>query len=422
MKLLLVNPQEPTIYCGAPPLNILMLAGYVMKFGHNVKIVDCVVKDDFEESLELMKPDFVGITGTSITKDKAYQLADHARAKGFKVIIGGIHATIFPEEASKHADFVVKGEGEIVLKEILEGLSEGIITGVPLEDLNDIPILPYHLINLEYYLTFTPRIFALIPPEFRAASLVTSKGCTHNCSFCHNSFRGLKYRAMSPKHICDELEFLIRNYQINAVFFIEDNMLQDNKRVKELCFMMEDRGIKLVWGCNARVDNLDRETLKIARAHGMIQITFGWESGSQKMLDTYLKGVTVKQNEDSIKICNECDIYPNGTIMIGGPKENMDDIKQTLNFIVRNKIKGGAGVCVTTPLPGTKLWKDAEKIGIIPENFDYKKLDFNNCLINMSEIDSQRVVDIVQKLRIINQHLINIYENTEAIEYIVPSL
>ena len=399
MKILLVNPHEPTIYYGAPPINLLMLAGYIMKFGHQVVIVDCVVEQKFEEMLTKFNPDIVGITGTTIVISQTYKLADYARSKGFKVMIGGIHATIFPEEAKQHADVVVVGEGELILKEILDNNLEGIVYGKPLEDLNEIPILPYHLINMEFYLNFKARIFTMCPQEFRVASLVTSKGCTHNCSFCHNSFRGLKYRSMSPEHICDELEFLIKNYKINAVFFIEDNMFQDQDRIRNLCYEMDRRNIKLFWGANSRVDSLDEKTLILARQTGLRQITFGWESGSQKMLNAYLKGVTVKQNEDSIKLCNKLDIFPNGTIMIGGPGETIEDVKKTVDFVVNNVIRGGIGVCVTTPLPGTKLWRDCEKKGLIPKDLKWVDLDFNHCIINMSEMSSEKVVKTVQQLR-----------------------
>lgn len=401
MKVCLINPTNQTMYFGAPPLNLMVLAAYIKQW-HEVVIIDTSANRLGISKLKEINPDIVGITGTTPSIVQAYACADYARENGYKVVMGGAHVSVMPDEALKHADAVVIGEGEIALKKIIDENLTGIVKGEPLENLDDIPMLPYDLFNIEFYVTRKEiKYLRHTPQEKRFISILTSRGCPYNCTFCHNSYRDIKYRFNSAERVVNEIEYLIENYKIEALFFIEDNFFVNKERVQELCKLMIKRGIKLPWGANSRVDNLDRETLILAKKAGCTQVTFGWESGSQKMLGIYNKGTTVEQNRESIRLCNELGLLADGTFMIGGPGETLDDMKETMKFIVENGING-LGVCVTTAFPGTQLWKNLEKEGKIMESYlNWNEFDFTSTPIRMfdEKIDNNTFMKIIRLFR-----------------------
>jgi anaerobic magnesium-protoporphyrin IX monomethyl ester cyclase len=403
MKVALVNPSNPNMYGGAPPVSLGILATYIRQFGHDVKIIDLVVGQNYKEELEVFNPEIVGITGTTPAIMDAYDIADYAKSKGYKVVMGGPHVSVMPNEAMNHADTVVVGEGEVVLKKIIDENLKGIIKGEPLMDIDSVAMPSYDLMDMEWYLsTIQAKLLSFVKPNARMGTLLSSRGCPYNCSFCHNSFKNLRYRFNSPERVVDEIEYLIDRYEITSLFFIEDNFFVNKERVKKICKLMIARGIKIPWGGNSRVDNLDLETMKIAKEAGCRQITFGWESGSQRMLDAYNKRTTVKQNEDSIKLCNEVGILCNGTLMIGGPNETLDDMRKTRDFIVKNNITGGVGVCATTPFPGTKLWDECIEMGVlIPSQINWRRFDFTNIPVKMfdNKIQIKEFFDILEKMR-----------------------
>jgi radical SAM superfamily enzyme YgiQ (UPF0313 family) len=405
MKIALINPANKISYGGAPPISLALLASYLRQFKHEIKIIDMASGDSILDVLEF-NPEYIGITGTTLTINTAYEVADFLRKREFKVIIGGVHASIMPDEAIEHADYVVVGEGEIALKHILNNdflyleNNEGIIQGQTIDNLDELPMPAYDLLNMEFYLkTRIPKILRCVTQERRTANILTSRGCPYNCTFCHNSSNTKKFRWNSAEKVIQEIEYLIKNYKIDNLFFIEDNFFANRERVKSICNILIEKGIKIQWGANARADGIDKEILELAKKAGCIQITFGWESGSQKMLDIYNKKTTIEQNAESIRLCNEVGIFANGTFMIGGPDETIEDIRKTKDFILNNKIMGGIGVCITTPFPGTKLWDDLKKQGKIPKNVDYKIFNFMVSPFKICDIDNQTLVNLSNNLK-----------------------
>ena len=392
MKLALINPANGKSYGGSPPLNLALIASYVRQ-KHEVVIIDMQSGDSYNKLLSF-KPDWVGLTATTLTINKAYEIAESLRGK-FKVIIGGIHASVMPDEAIKHADIVVIGEGEKIIVDILDGKhSKGILNGEPIDDIDTIPLPAYDLLNMDFYLSNDIPKILKVPQETRTGNILTSRGCPFNCTFCHNSFRGLKFRMNSPEKVIEEIKLLKEKYRIDNLFFIEDNFFANLERVKKICELMIENDLVMPWGANSRVDNLDKEVLELAKKSGCVQITFGWESGSQRMLDIYNKRTKVEQNVESIKICNEVGISPNGTVMVGGPTETIEDLRMTKDFILNNDILGGIGVCITTAFPGTQLWVDY-KIGEI----DYDKFSFAEVPIKLCDIDTNELIDISNRLK-----------------------
>jgi radical SAM superfamily enzyme YgiQ (UPF0313 family) len=171
--------------------------------------------------------------------------------------------------------------------------------------------------------------------------------------------------------VISEIRHLIEKYDIQALFFFDDDLFASKTRLKKICQLMRENKFNIVWSCQARVDSIDLETLKIAKGAGCRQVGFGFESGSQRILDILKnKTTTVEQNKRAIKLCQETGIIPWGTVMIGNPTETIEDVRMTQQFIRESGIDS-IGVHVTTPFPGTELWKWSEKRGLIPESLDW---------------------------------------------------
>lgn len=401
MKVALVNPGRRHEYAMTPPVNLGILASYLEKNDVEVKIIDELSGDNVGKELVDFNPDLVGLTGTTPLIEQTYRDADTSRELGFKTVIGGIHASILPEEAIKHADTVLVGEGEESLYSLTQRFEKGIKKGGWVKSLDDIPIPSWHLINMNFYLKVrqrTPMSFlSFAPKEHLTGVLLTSRGCPYDCIFCHNSFKDKPFRFNSPERVVKEIELLQQSYNVESIFFIEDNFFCIKERVKKICKLIKSRGIELVWGANSRVDNIDEETLRMAKEAGCRQVTFGWESGSQKILDILNKKTTVEQNYKSVELCNKVGILANGTVMLGNPYETEEDLILTQKFMKEAKIDGGIGVCITTPYPGTALWSWCKDNNKIPAKFWWSDFDYHKVPIKIIDLPLGRFLEIIEE-------------------------
>lgn len=387
-KIALINPGRDLRYAVQEPLNIGFIASYLEKNDIEVRIIDELAGQDVEKELNEYRPNIAGITATTPLAPDAYRIADICRKMGILTVMGGVHASVLPEEALQHVDIVVKGEGEVAMLDIVKNnIKSGIVSRPYIKNIDEIPPPARHLMKMDFYLRTKDRLpntyLYFVPPHTKTASILTSRGCPYNCIFCHNTWRGIPYRFNGAERVISEIKQLIEVYGIQALFFIEDNLFVNKPRLKKIYELMRKNNFDIIWGGNARVDSIDIETLKMVKEAGCRQITFGFESGSQRILDVLNKKTTVEQNRKAIKLCNEVGIIPQGTVMIGNPTETVEDIKATQQFIKESDIES-VGVCITTPYPGTELWKWCEEHELIPQSlnwcdFTYHKLPIPAC-------------------------------------------
>jgi radical SAM superfamily enzyme YgiQ (UPF0313 family) len=282
---------------------------------------------------------------------------------------------------------------------IKDDIRSGIVKRPYIKDIDEIPAPARHLMRMDFYMRSKERMphtyLYFVPPHTKVAAVLTSRGCPYDCIFCHNTWKNMPYRFNSPERVVSEISELSRIYGVKAVFFIEDNFFVNKKRVIEICFLLRQQGLNIIWGANARVDNIDLEMLKVAKDAGCRQITFGFESGSQRILDILNKKTTVEQNKRAIELCNQAGIIPQGTVMIGNPQETIDDIRATQQFVRDCDIRS-LGVCITTPYPGTKLWEWCEQRNAIPKKIDWADFNYSKVVIQVSDALS---VAQIKKLR-----------------------
>lgn len=402
MKVALINPGKSPRFSIHEPLNLAFIAAYLEKNNIKIKIIDELAGEDVKQALDKFKPDIAGITATTPLILDAYRNAQICKNKGILTVIGGVHASIYPEEALRYADIVVKQEGELAMLNIIHGnIKSGVVTAPYIKNIDEIPMPARHLLNMDFYLKSRDRVayilyYTFIPYRVKVATLLTSRGCPYHCIFCHNTWRDTPCRFNSAERVVAEIKELISRYGVAAGYFVEDNFFLEKNRAQRICEMIIAKNIKFIWGANTRVDNIDADTLKLARRAGCRLVSFGFESGSQRILNLLKKGVTIEQSRRAIRICNDLGLMVNGSFIIGNPTETLEDIKQTRDFIKNNNITT-PGIYISTPYPGTGLWEMAkDKDPALKDgNVDWSNFAQERVTVNLSHIAKETV----EKLR-----------------------
>jgi anaerobic magnesium-protoporphyrin IX monomethyl ester cyclase len=396
----LVNPATYAYSTVHPPLNLAFIASYLEKNGVSVKIIDEVAGQKAEKELERSDPKIVGITALTASVLKAYRIADFAKENlDALVVMGGVHASAMSDEALQHVDVVVKGEGERAMLDIVKnGVNSRIVSRQFIKNIDEIPIPARHLMNMYFYLGQTQKIGG--KEVKKVGSLITSRGCPYRCIFCYNSWRDTPVRFHSAKRVVEELEHLRETYDVKYFTFSDDSFTAYKKRLETICeLMIEKKLSEIPWDCPTRADLVNLEMLKMMRKAGCMQIFFGFESGSQRILDILKKGTTVRQNEEAIKLCKQAGIRVHGSFMIGNPTETLEDIKATERFIKKNDIDS-ADVSIAIPFPGTKFWKWACEHNLAPQEKDYPRLTLGISFLASDTIPRNVLKAIYTKLRI----------------------
>ena len=379
MKILLIQPPPRKIVkedIVVPPLGIAYLAAVIEKQGHSVSIIDAFAEaldlHSLEDRVKKIAPDLIGITGMTPVIDNAFRTAGICRRYAKYVVIGGPHVSVAGSkvfEQCPDVDYVIQGEGEISFPLLVEALERNKdITNVPGVITRDFSNLPSPLIDELDSIPFPAR--HLLPNERyryilssgKVTTMFTSRGCPYHCVFCDKAVFGSKWRARSAANVLDEIELVRRDYGIDSIIFYDDLFTLDKKRVLEICQGIIDRELKIEWKCEGRVNLAEKETLTLMKKAGCSMIAYGVESGNQKGLDYLNKGTTVEQIRNAFELTKRAGIRPMAYFVLGIPVETYDDELRTIDFAKEIK-PAYAQFSVLSPVPGTKLYDDAVRMG-----------------------------------------------------------
>jgi radical SAM superfamily enzyme YgiQ (UPF0313 family) len=204
-------------------------------------------------------------------------------------------------------------------------------------------------------------------------TIFSSRGCPFSCSFCSSrEIFGNQLRFRTPQRVVDELQYLYDNYKIDCFYILDDTFTVNKKHVEGFCRELEKRRLKLIWGCETRVDLVDEDTFSLMRRSGCVQVDFGIESGSQKVLDILKKGIYVEDIRKAFAITKKVGLRTFANIMINNPGENLEDIKKT-EELVKESNPDISTVWITTPYPGTQIYNDFGCCDIPVENYSLLK-------------------------------------------------
>jgi len=383
IKIALVNPRIESYSSTMPPLGLLYIAAVLEKNDFSVRIFDIYPYDDSDiEALLEYHPNVVGMSILTDYWNRAKHISEAINhdLPDSTFIIGGVHVTALPEESltELNADIGVIGEGEITMLELCNAIADntdkahvkGIIykendtfIKTParpyIENLDEIPHPARQMLNFESY---------LVPPGIirghwseRSTTIMTSRGCPFQCIWCGSQCTfGRKVRYRSVDNVIEEIEFLISEHKINTIWIVDDTFTLSKNRVNEFCDKILARNIKIVWGCQAHIKTADLEMFKQMKRAGCIQLDFGVESGSNKVLQQLKKDSSSELIERAFQIARSAGLRTAATFMFGSPEEEEEDVE--LTFTVAKKIQPDfVSSFFITPYPGTELMEMVER-------------------------------------------------------------
>jgi anaerobic magnesium-protoporphyrin IX monomethyl ester cyclase len=393
MKVLLINPDGASQEgFSNPPLGLAYLAGELELHNIDVKIADgyLIGIDGILLEVDDYVPNIIGITCYTPGRINVMKIARSIKQKypNMLIVLGGAHPTIqwkqilsvYPE-----IDICVLGEGEQTLLEIAQQKPLDQITGIAwrkngetvknpsriyFDDLDKIPFPAWHLLDL---LKYPPRGSGIVNGVDLAIEpripVIFSRGCTANCSFCSTWWIWQGHRCRSAGNMTDELELLNQKYDIKHFVFEDDAFSADIQAAKNLCQEIIKRKLNIVWYATTRVDAVDEELLTLMKNAGCYAISYGVETGSQKILDLMGKKVTVQKARETMIATKQAGIQSIALLIIGNRGETKETINETIDFLNQVNPDDVGYVGGLWIFPGTALYQAAKKEGLIDDSF-----------------------------------------------------
>lgn len=393
MRVILIHPSAIELYgkwedsVGVwPPLGIAYIAAFLEKYSHTVKIIDAnaehkdipsVIKEIIE-----FKPDIIGITSVTVLIMPAFKLAKAIKSvMKIPVVLGGPHPTTVPLDTiqNEDVDFVVRGEGEHTMLELLRRLEkdegfegvggltfkkEGKVVENPrrelIEDLDTLPRPAFHLLPIERYKT---RSYSDNGRPW--VSMCGSRGCPSLCNFCAAPvIHGRRPRFRSQQNIVEEMKYLRDKYGVGNITFVDSTLNINKEKTIKLCQLIIKEKVNMEWQCEARVSSADEESLKYMYKSGCRLVAFGIESGDEKILKIIKKGITIEQAERAVKAAKKAGLMILTSFIFGHFGETRQTAGKTIDFA----IKLNANISfffILTPFPGTEVYEELTRQGKI---------------------------------------------------------
>ncbi|RLD43869.1 MAG: radical SAM protein [Bacteroidetes bacterium] len=391
-KLLLINPVSEfrrgflrSESAKFPPLVYGILAALTPD-NWEIEILD----ENFDE-FTFQEADLVGLTAYTSSIYRAYEIAAVYRKKNIPVVIGGVHVSMMPKEAIQYADSVVVGEAESVWKNVIADFENGKLQqfyyGTRLS-LDQIPKAKHELFHKDYFI----------------GSIMTTRGCPFDCSFCTvTAFNGSKYRMRPVENVLDELETIPQE----NFFFIDDNIIgyskQSRDHAKAIFQGMIDRGIKKKWWSQASLNFADDpDLLKLAFESGCRMIFIGIESEKTEGLESTNKKLNLKigvdKYETAFKRIHDAGIAILGSFIFGLETDTTRDLINRKDYIINSSIDCYQAA-ILTPMPGTQTFKQLSKENRISRNnypFDWQYYSGEDIAFTPSKMSEKELLDIMK--------------------------
>ncbi len=399
MRILLINPpskfeiigNNPTVIEESrghnPPLGLLLLAGYLEReTNHDITILDtqaeALTYTEIGNRVATATPDVIGITTMTQTLIDVLRVVEicRAHAPSARVVLGGPHVHLFPEETINlpGINFLVLGEGEITFKDLLANIdnadalksipglvffdgAEVIQTGPPnlIKDLDALPFPARHMTDVNLY-------DSVLSPRHPVTTMFTSRGCPYVCSFCDRPHLGKKFRARSAGNVVDEMERCVE-LGIKEFLIYDDTFTVRKQRVLDVCRELMRRQLDIGYDVRARIDTVDSEMLTMMAKSGCRGIHYGVEAGTEKILKVLRKGIEIPAAKKIFEQTKAAGMQVLAYFMIGNPTETIDDIRETFR-VARALDPDFIHLTVLTPFPGTAIYRDGLESGVFEKD------------------------------------------------------
>jgi anaerobic magnesium-protoporphyrin IX monomethyl ester cyclase len=377
------DPKEIQIMKPYAPLGILYLCSHLRQKGFDVEVFDTTFssRDALFQHLRTAQPSVLGIYANLMTRANAVEIMAVAREAGWRVIVGGPEPGAYAQEyLEAGAEFVVFGEGEATLEELLTALQahadrtdaswRAKIAGAaylddtgrlhqnpPRAQIADLDAQPWparHAIDLQRYVD-TWRTHH----KQGSVNFITARGCPYKCRWCSHQVYGQTHRRRNPIKVVDELEFLLNQYNPDIAWVSDDVFTINHEWIRTYAAEMRRRNLHIPFECISRADRLNDEMLDLLAELGCFRVWIGSESGSQRLLDAMDRGVKVEQVQRAIEMSRARNIQSGMFLMWGYEGEQMEDIEATIQHVSKTR----PDVFFTTvsyPIKGTPYYKEIQ--------------------------------------------------------------
>ncbi len=458
MRVCLINPPrihpkswgKPTVY---QPWGIAYVAA-VLEQQHKVRIIDAptegwrnleqidetkyrvgLTHKEIADRIKQWLPDIVGINIPFSGWSKgAFKVADTVKSidKDIITVLDGLHPSARPVEclSNPNVDFIVRGEGEQTISELVDTLEQGNtedlekIKGIgfikngknvitpprpEIQDLDSLPFPARHLLPMDTYFAAVKENPIRGVIRKRWAIMTTSRGCPHECIFCSNHIvMGRKWRGRNPEKVVEEIEHLVDTYRIKQIDFYDDNMTLKKKRVIDICDLIKERGLDIEWyvPTGVRADTLDEELLTKMSASGCKGLRIAPESGVQRVVNQIIKkNLNLKDVEQAVVLTNKLGIKLGVFFILGLIGETKEDIQETIKYAYKLRKLGAKNFhfSIATPLYGTELYEQAKRGGFLRDGFSDEALAAAEPLIETAEFTADDLRELCVHANLVNQ-------------------
>lgn len=377
------DPKELQIMKPYAPLGILYLCSHLRAQGFDVEVFDTTfsTRAALFEHLRTETPCVLGIYANLMTRINAVEIMKVAREAGWQVVVGGPEPGAYAEEyLAAGADFVVAGEGEATMQELLTVYRENKCTSgsdwkskiagvayldsfgifrqnAPRSQIADLDAQPWparDAIDLHRYVD-TWRTHH----KQGSVNFITARGCPYKCRWCSHQVYGQTHRRRNPIKVVDEVEWLMREYTPDIVWVSDDVFTINHEWLRRYAGEMTRRGLRIPFECISRADRLNEEMLDLLAELGCFRIWIGSESGSQRLLDAMDRGVKIEQVQRAIEMSRSRSIQTGMFLMWGYEGEQMDDIEATVRHVSQSR----PDIFFTTvsyPIKGTPYYQQVQ--------------------------------------------------------------
>jgi anaerobic magnesium-protoporphyrin IX monomethyl ester cyclase len=378
------DPKQWKLQQPYAPLGTISAAALMRSHGFEVNLHDNMFRvspEEIEEAISKITPGYLVIyddgfnylTKMCLTnmREAAFRMIEIGKQHGCKVIVSSSDATDHAEEyLKKGADFVIAGEAEISLLELINAHEKSqeynAIPGIifkheskmvktaprpVMQHLDELPIAAWDLVEMKQY-----RERWIKKNGYFSINIATTRGCPYKCNWCAKPIYGNRYNSRSPRHVINELLYLDQIIGFDHVWFCDDIFGLKPGWIEEFNSLLDKNNLHFKFKIQSRADILLKEnTLKNLAAAGCDTIWIGAESGSQRILDAMDKGITVAQIYEVTKKIKASKMKPAFFLQLGYLGETTEDVEATLKMLA-DLMPDDIGVSVSYPLPGTKFY------------------------------------------------------------------
>jgi magnesium-protoporphyrin IX monomethyl ester (oxidative) cyclase len=410
------------------PLGLLSIAAYLEREGHAVAVLDCLGPDAVPGTEPNVRrifghaPDIVGFSTTTSGFPDAYDMASRIKALSphTPIVFGGVHVSALGSILLNHfpnIDYLCIGEGEQTLLDLADGKPVKEIPGLawrdngraltnpsrePIADLDTLPFPAY-----EKLIGFPKRyhlpLFSYI--QAPGATLVTSRGCPYQCSYCDRSVFRRGFRYNSAAYVFSHMKYLRKRFGVRHLNIYDDLFTLHRNRIMALCDLLTAKPLGIQFNCAVRAGHADDELLRMLKKAGCLMVSLGIETGDADLMKVHKPGVYIDEVGKTIQRIQAAGLRAKGLFMMGLPGETTASIEKTSDFVISLGLDD-MNMSKFTPFHGAPVWKTIHEDGVLEE--DWRKMNCLNFVFVPKGIDSKETLD-----QLYNTHVKRFYSDPQ---------